>query len=55
MNDERKTLTDGRQIYPDHRTIVQEGSRKGQQQDYVVRSYKHMKCGGVTTIGQTLA
>lgn len=71
MTDEpRRTLTDGRQIYPGHRTIVQEGTRKGQQQDYVVlaeeerakgfvrpvrRSYKHLKCGGVTTMGQTLA
>lgn len=66
----RRTLTDGRQIYPGHREIVQEGDRKGQQQDYVVlaeeerakgfvrpvrRSYKHLKCGGVTTMGQTLA
>lgn len=68
--DQRKTLTDGRQIYPGHREIIQEGDRRGQQLDYVVlaeeerakgflrpvrRSYKHLKCGGVTTMGQTLA
>ena len=66
----RRTLTDGRQIYPGHREIIKEGTRKGQQQDYVVlaeeerakgfvrpvrRSYKHIKCGVVTTMGQTLA
>lgn len=68
--DPRRTLTDGRQIYPGHREIIQAGDRKGQQRDYVVlaeeerakgfvrpvrRSYKHLKCGGVTTMGQTLA
>lgn len=66
----RKTLTDGRQIYPGHREIIQEGERKGQQKDYVVLaeeerakgfvrpvrdSYKHLKCGGITTMGRTLA
>ena len=74
MNDDnrepRTTLTDGRQVYPEHRNKIAEGPRKGQQQDYVVlaeeerakgfvrpvrRSYKHLKCGGVTTMGQTLA
>lgn len=62
----RRTLTDGRQIYPEHRNL----KPNGQQNDYVVlaeeerakgfvrpvrRSYKHLKCGGVTTMGQTLA
>jgi hypothetical protein len=66
----RRTLTDGTQIYPGHREIIQEGERKGQQKGYVVladeerakgfvrpvrHSYKHLKCGGVTTMGQTLA
>jgi hypothetical protein len=66
----RRTLTDGRQIYPGHRETVTEGDRAGQQRDYVIladeerakgfvrpvrRSYKHLKCGGVTTMGQTLA
>jgi hypothetical protein len=66
----RTTLTDGRQVYPEHRNRISEGARKGQQQDYVVlaeeerakgfvrpvrRSYKHLKCGIVTTMGQTLA
>lgn len=71
MTDEpRCTLTDGRQIYPAHRDIIESGPRKGQQQDYVVlaeeerakgfvrpvrRSYRHLKCGTVTTMGQTLA
>ena len=66
----RRTLTDGRQIYPGHCEIIDKGERKGQQRDYVVlaeeerangfvrpvrRSYTHLKCGGVTTMGQTLA
>lgn len=66
----RTTLTDGRQIYPEHRNRITEGPREGQQQDYVVlaederakgfvrpvrHSYKHLKCGVVTTMGQTLA
>lgn len=71
MNEEaRRTLTDGRQIYPEHVNKIADGPRKGQQQDYVVladeerakgfvrpvrRSYKHLKCGGVTMMGQTLA
>jgi hypothetical protein len=71
MTDEpRKTLTDGTQIYPEHRNIIKEGPRAGQQEGYVVlaeeerakgfvrpvrRSYVHLKCGVVTTMGQTLA
>lgn len=71
MTDEpRTTLTDGTQVYPDHRRILEHGNRKGQQEGYVVlaeeerakgfvrpvrRSYKHLKCGVVTTMGQTLA
>lgn len=71
MNDEpRTTLSDGTQVYPEHRSIIKEGERAGQQEGYVVlaeeergkgfvrpvrRSYKHLKCGGVTTMGQTLA
>lgn len=67
MDDEpRRTLTDGRQIYPEHRNLRPDGM----QNDYVVlaeeerakgfvrpvrRSYKHLKCGVVTTMGQTLA
>lgn len=67
MDEPRKTLSDGTQIYPSHREIVPE---TGQQRGYVVlaeeerakgfvrpvrHSYKHLKCGGVTTMGQTLA
>jgi hypothetical protein len=66
----RTTLTDGRQVYPEHRDILKDGPRAGQQKDYVVlakeerakgfvrpvrRSYKHLKCGGITIMGQTLA
>lgn len=66
----RRTLTDGTQIYPEHRNIIKEGPRAGQQQGYVVlsederakgfqrpvrRSYVHLKCGTVTTMGQSLA
>lgn len=68
--DPRRTLTDGRQIYPGHREIIETGDRQGQQKDYVVlaeeerakgfirpvrRSYRHLTCGTVTVMGQTLA
>lgn len=64
----RTTLTDGTQVYPEHSVI--NPNKGGQQNDYVVlaeeerakgfvrpvrRSYKHEKCGGVTTMGQTIA
>lgn len=63
----RTTLSDGTQVYPEHRSIKPES---GQQQGYVVladeerakgfvrpvrRSYRHMTCGSVTTMGQTIA
>lgn len=67
MTDEpRQTLTDGRQIYPEHRNLRPDGM----QNDYVVlaeeerakgfvrpvrRSYKHLKCGVVTTMPATIA
>ena len=66
----RRTLTDGTQIYPEHRNIIKEGPRAGQQQGYVVlaeeerakgfvrpvrRSYVHLKCGTLTTMSQVLA
>lgn len=66
----RTTLADGTQVYPGHREIIKEGDRTGQQQGYVVlaederakgfvrpvrRSYRHLKCGVVTTMGQSLA
>ena len=66
----RTTLSDGTQVYPEHRNIISEGPREGQQEGYVVlaeeerakgfvrpvrRSYKHLKCGVVTTMGQTIA
>lgn len=67
MDEPRKTLSDGTQIYPEHRTI---DPTSGMQQGYVVlaeeerakgyvrpvrRTYTHTKCGGVTTMGQTIA
>ena len=66
----RTTLTDGTQVYPGHREIIKEGVQAGQQQGYVVladeerakgfvrpvrRSYRHLTCGVVTTMGQALA
>ena len=66
----KTTLTDGREVYPDHRNLISDGPRKGQQQDYVVlseeerakgfvrpvrQSYKHLTCGTVTTMGLSLA
>lgn len=70
-NDEpRRTLTDGRQIYPEHTDKITEGHKKGQQKDYVVlaeeerakgfvrpvrQSYRHNRCGATTTMGLTLA
>lgn len=62
----RTTLSDGTQVYPEHRNITPSGMQEG----YVVlaeeerakgfvrpvrRSYKHLKCGVVSTMGQTLA
>jgi hypothetical protein len=67
MSDEpRRTLTDGRQIYPEHKNLRPDGM----QNDYVVLaeeerakgfvrpvrcSYKHLKCDTVTTMGLSLA
>lgn len=63
----RRTLSDGTQIYPGHREI---DPKTGQQKGYVVlaeeerakgfvrpvrRAYVHLKCGTVTTMGQTIA
>lgn len=62
----RTTLTDGTQVYPEHRRL----KANGQQEGYKVlaeeerakgfvkpvrRSYIHLKCGTLTTMGQTLA
>lgn len=62
----RTTLTDGTQVYPEHRRLKE----NGQQEGYVVLSederakgfvrpvrgsYRHLKCGVVTTMGQALA
>lgn len=62
----RTTLADGTQVYPDHRRLKE----NGQQEGYVVlaeeerakgfvrpvrRSYIHLTCGTLTTMGQTIA
>lgn len=68
MDEELKTtLTDGSPVTPDHREI---DPRTGQQKGYVVlsaeerakgfvrpvrRNYKHLTCGAVTTMGQSIA
>lgn len=64
------TLTDGSPVTPDHREIIEDGPRKGQQKDYVVlsdeerrrgfvrpvrQSYVHTKCGVKTTMGLAIA
>lgn len=70
MSDEhdkpRTTLADGTQVYPEHRVLKD----NGQQQGYVVLAeeerakgfvrpvrytYTHLKCGGNTSMSQTIA
>lgn len=59
-------LTDGSPVTPDHREIDESGMQKGyvvlteeERQKGFVRpvrdSYKHLKCGTVTTMGRALA
>ena len=67
MSDPKVTLTDGSPVTPDHREI---DPATGMQKGYVVlsaeerakgfrrpvrRSYRHVTCGTVTTMGQALA
>lgn len=62
----RTTLTDGTQVYPEHRDL----KANGQQRDYVVLAeeerakgyvrpvrteYKHLKCNATTRMNQTIA
>lgn len=69
-NAPKRTLTDGSPVTPDHREILPDGPRGGQQKAYVVlseeerakgfvrpvrNSYIHTKCGVVTKMGQSLA
>ncbi len=64
------TLTDGTPVTGDHREIIDEGPRRGQQKGYVVLSaeerakgfvepvrqtYTHQFCGMDTTMGPSLA
>jgi len=65
----RKTLIDGKQIYPEHTNTYADGPKKGLQEDYVVlaeeerakgfvrpvrRNYIHQKCGVKTTMHQEI-
>jgi len=67
MEKPKTTLTDGSPVTQDHREI---NPKTGMQKAYVVlseeerkkgfvrpvrKTYKHLKCGGVTTMGQALA
>jgi hypothetical protein len=67
MDDQKKTMTDGSPVTPDHREI---DPQTGMQKGYVVlsdeerakgfirkvrRSYIHEKCGTMTTMGQAIA
>lgn len=62
----KTTLTDGSPVTPDHREIQQNGQQKGyvvlskEERDKgfirpVRRSYRHLACGTVTTMGQSIA
>jgi hypothetical protein len=65
-----RTLTDGSPVTEDHRELLTDGLRAGQQKAYVVLSdaerakgfvrpvrhtYVHQKCGVATRMGQTIA
>lgn len=67
MTDKRTTLSDRTQVYPGHREI---DPKTGMQRGYVVlaeeevakgyvrpfrKSYRHLKCGTVTIMGDTIA
>jgi len=66
VDEPRKTLSDGTQIYPGHRALKE----NGQQEGYVVLAeeerakgfvrpvrwaYVHKRCGAVTTMSRTIA
>ena len=66
IEEPRRTLSDGTQIYPEHRQLKD----NGQQEGYVVlaeeerakgfvrpvrREYTHLKCGSNTKMSQTIA
>lgn len=46
----RTTLTDGRQVYPEHQNKISEGPRNGQQQDYVVLAEEERAKGFVRPV-----
>lgn len=65
-----RALTDGSPVTEDHREILTDGPRAGQQKAYVVLSeeernrgfvrplrdaYRHIKCGHITTMGRSIA
>ena len=66
----KTTLTNGEPVTPDHKDIIQDGERKGQQKGYVVlsdeerekgfvrplrNSYVHEVCGSITVMGRSIA
>lgn len=62
----RVTLSDGTQVYPEHRRLQENGQQEGykvlaqEERDKgfvrpVRQSYRHLKCGSVTTMGRTIA
>lgn len=66
IEEPRRTLADGTQIYPSHRNL----KTNGQQEGYIVlaeeerakgfvrpvrRTYVHQKCGTATTMAQVIA
>ena len=50
MDEPRTTLSDGTQVYPDHRRILEHGSRKGQQEGYVVLAEEERAKGFVRPV-----
>lgn len=46
-DDPRVTLTDRTQVYPEHRNIIPDGPRKGQQEGYVVLAEEEIAKGYV--------
>lgn len=46
----RTTLSDGTQVYPEHRNIIPAGPRKGQQEGYVVLSEEERAKGFVRPV-----
>ena len=50
MNIPKTTLTDGSPVTPEHRDIIEDGPRKGQQKAYVVLSDEERAKGFVRPV-----